>query len=97
MIDVKTAVNSAYDYLRTVQNMMGGELEEIRLEEVELSEDKHSWLVTLGYDLPVKNRSQIEALMTAADSLRKVFKREYKLFSINSETGEVEAMKIRQV
>lgn len=97
MIDVKTAVESAYKYLQFVRDMIGGQLEDLRLEEVELSEDKHSWLITLGYDLPVKNRSQIEELLTSPISPKKAFRREYKLFRVNSETGEVEAMKIRQV
>jgi len=97
MIDVKTAVSFAYGYLRDVQDMVGGNLEDLRLEEVELSDDKRSWLITLGYDLPVKNRSQLEELLTAPNLPKKTFKREYKLFRVNSETGEVESMKIRQV
>ncbi len=78
--------------------MVGGKLDDLRLEEVELSEDKHSWLITLSYDLPLKNRSQLEELLSSPISSKKVFfRREYKLFKVNSETGEVESMKIRQV
>jgi hypothetical protein len=97
MIDVKAAVESAYKYFQDIQNMVGEKLDDLRLEEVELSEDKHSWLITLGYDLPVKSRSQLEELLTSPVAPKKVFRREYKLFRINSETGEVESMKIRQV
>jgi hypothetical protein len=98
MIDVKAAVESAYQYFQDIQNLVGEKLEDLRLEEVELSEDKHSWLITLGYDRPVKSRSQLEELLASQISLKeKIFKREYKLFKVNSDTGEVESMKIRQV
>jgi hypothetical protein len=97
MIDVKSAVSAAHEYLQVVQEMIGGGVEDLRLEEVELSDDKTSWLVTLGYDLPVKNRSQLEELLASPVRPKQTFKREYKLFRVNSETGEVEAMKIREV
>ncbi|UBF30508.1 hypothetical protein K9N68_35610 (plasmid) [Kovacikia minuta CCNUW1] len=97
MIDVKAAVSAAYQYLQFLQDTMGGKLEDLRLEEVELSDDKTSWLITLGYDLPVKNRSQLEELLASPSRPKQTFKREYKLFRVNSETGEVEAMKIRAV
>ncbi len=84
-IDVKTAVESANRYFRSLAGMIGSinELSNIRLEEVELSDDKRYWLITLGFD-----RSDRSILSSD---------REYKLFKINSETGEVEAMKIREV
>lgn len=94
MIDIKTAVGSAYKY---AQDMIGDQLEDLRLEEVELSEDRHFWLITLGYDVLVKNRSQLEEILTPPNFPKKIFRREYKLFRVNSETGDVEAMKIRQV
>lgn len=98
MIDVKTAVSSAHQYLQSVQEMFGGSLDDLRLEEVELSEDKHAWLITLGYDLPVKSRSHLEELLTpSALTSKKIFVREYKMFRVNAETGEVESMKIRRV
>ncbi|MEH2422206.1 MAG: hypothetical protein V7K48_15210 [Nostoc sp.] len=42
MIDIKTAVNAAYEYIKSLQEMMGSSLGDLRLEEVELSEDKAS-------------------------------------------------------
>jgi len=97
MIDVKAAFSSAYEYLQVVQDMLGGKLEDLRLEEVELADDKTSWLITLGYDLPVKNRSQLEELLASPTRPKLTFRREYKLFRVNAETGKVEAMKIRDV
>ncbi|MEH2277748.1 MAG: hypothetical protein V7K40_23900 [Nostoc sp.] len=99
MIDIKTAVNAAYEYIKSLQEMMGSSLRDLRLEEVELSEDKSLWLITLGFDIPKKPpQSQFENLIATSGAFTTVlYEREYKLFKVNSQTGKVEAMKIRQV
>ena len=99
MIDVKTAVNAAYQYIKSIQDIMGSSLGDLRLEEVELSEDKRFWLITLGFDIPKKPpKSRLENLMPVSlASVPVLYEREYKLFKVNSQTGEVEAMKIREV
>ncbi len=94
--DVKTAVKSAYHYVRELQDLMGSDLDDLRLEEVELSEDEKTWLVTLGYDVPVKRKSALDEMMQSINAPRG-FKREYKLFAVNASTGKIESMKIRQV
>ncbi|MEH2366055.1 hypothetical protein [Nostoc sp.] len=99
MIDVKTAVNAAYQYIKSIQDMMGSSLEDLRLEEVELSEDKDFWLIVLGFNIPKKlpkNRFEDLIPISIAPTIV-LYEREYKLFKVNSQTGEVEAMKIRQV
>lgn len=50
MVDVTTAVRSAGKYLRQVEKVLGSELENLRLEEVEKEEGSNQWLITLGYD-----------------------------------------------
>ena len=94
-IDVKAAVTIAIDYLKFLQDNISNELQDIRLEEVELSEDKRYWLITLGYDVPVKNPAAFFAELISPNA--PIYKREYKLFKINSENSQVEAMKIREV
>lgn len=81
MINVKAAVKSAIEYLEFVQNELGGQLQDVRLEEVELSEDKSHWLITLGY----------------YPGTGIVRDREYKAFKVNSQDALVESMRIRQV
>ncbi len=95
MIGVKSAVISANHYLQLLQDNIG-DLQDIRLEEVELSEDKKYWLITLGFDLPVRTKLPlaIPGLLTRENE---TFTRNYRVFKVNSETGEVEAMKIRKV
>lgn len=101
MIDVKTAVNVANNYFLAIKDKMG-DLQNVRLEEVELSEDRKYWLITLGFDISknrIKNKkpsgigSGIAGLMQEVDLLIT----EYKVFKVNSETSEVEAMKIRKL
>lgn len=94
--DVKAAVTSAYQYIREFQDLMGTELDDLRLEEVERSEDEKTWLVTLGYDVPIKRKSALDEMMQPLNASRG-FKREYKIFAVNASTGKVESMKIRQV
>ena len=96
MIDIRTAVNAAHNYLLSIQDIMG-DIQDLRLEEVELAEDKKYWMITLGFDIPVKNKSAFAIVAGLTKQEEKIFKREYKLFKVNSETGEVEAMKIREV
>ncbi len=98
MIDVRKAVIAAQDYFNSVQDLMSQngplDIQDLRLEEVELSEDKKYWFVTIGYNLPkpaMRNPLIVELVKT------KEWERNYKIFKINSETGEVESMKIREV
>lgn len=90
IIDVKTAVSAAYNYLISIQDMMGNELQDIRLEEVELFEEKNFWSITLGFDNPVKTKNLLDIQLGLPQ-------REYKVFKVNAHTGEVEAMKIRKL
>jgi len=92
-INVKTAVTAANRYLQDVKDLMGTQLESLRLEEVELAEDQHEWLITLSFDVLIRGNS-LATLMPGADS---AYQREYKLFKVDSITGEVKAMKIRSL
>ncbi|MBE9063030.1 hypothetical protein [cf. Phormidesmis sp. LEGE 11477] len=96
MVDVTTAVKSASKYLKQVEQVMGSELENLRLEEVEKEEGTDHWLITLGYDA----RSALppaSSLFNDPEDVNWKYERAYKLFRINAETGEVESMKIRKV
>lgn len=85
MIDVKEAVQSASKYFNELQNIFGlMKAEDLRLEEVEISDDRSQWLITLGYRID-------------EDRLGMRSKREYKIFTVDSTNGEVKSMKIREV
>ena len=86
MIDVKEAVQSASKYFNELQDVLGlKKAEDLRLEEVEISDDRSQWLITLGYRID-DDRLGIPR-----------YKRDYKIFTVDSTNGEVKSMKIREV
>lgn len=92
-IDVRAAVTAANRYLQDVNDLIKIQPESLRLEEVELSEDQREWLITLGFDVPIRTNSWAN-LVPETNS---IYQREYKLFKVDSETGEVKSMKIRSL
>ena len=100
-IDARDAVKSATDYLDHIKDLMGEKFNNLRLEELELSENRQLWVVTLGYDVPDATRtsSGFESLMTASSRLPVIqsHKREYKIFKVDALTGSVQSMKIRSI
>ncbi|NJM76929.1 MAG: hypothetical protein HC852_15485 [Acaryochloridaceae cyanobacterium RU_4_10] len=98
-IDFKSAIESAYGFLGQVKKNMGENLSDIRLEEVQLSDDRKQWLITLGYDVsvPTENTDRLDKFSEISVLRPKTSKREYKIFGVNATTGRVEFMKIRSV
>ena len=94
-IDVRSAVIAAKKYFEDIQDMIGNSINDILLEEVELSENKMLWYVTLGFNRPVTKTER--SLIPEAISLNTKYDREYKIFAVDAETGEVKSMKIREV
>lgn len=92
MINVKDAVAAAEEFARSLYE--DSELRHLRLEEVELSGDERSWLVTLGWVEPAVARGGLSlALPSTLEKLPRV----YKTFNVDAESGEVHSMKIRNV
>jgi hypothetical protein len=94
-IDVRGAVVAAQKYLQSMADLIGGHVLEIRLEEVELSEDKSLWLITLSFIVPISKDSISNLGILAGESLKP--ERQYKIFEIDSETGQMKSMKIRDL
>lgn len=95
MIDVKNAVQTAYNYMRDIYPEPPNGL---RLEEVELSEDGGEWLITMGYNEEVppptpRNSAQMLEQLGRQGTINRTYKR----LIIDGETGEVKAMRIRTV
>ncbi len=83
MIDVKQAAQLASQYFAGLYE--GPAVSGAQLEEVEITEDGKYWLITLSYPL------------AEGGLLNLNYKRRYKVFKINAETGEIMSMKIRKV
>ena len=94
-IDVRGAVLAAKKYFEDIQDMIGNSINDILLEEVELSDNKNFWYVTLGFSRPVAKNER--TLIPDVISLATKTEREYKIFTVDAETGEVKSMKIREV
>jgi hypothetical protein len=80
-ISAKEAVVAASEYLAEV----AGVASRVSVEEIELNETGSRWLITLGY---FDTMGSPTALMG---------KKSYKIFDVDAKTGEVVAMKIREV
>ncbi len=92
-IDVRQAVNQAKNHVNQIIDLFG-KVNDIRLEEIELSSDKNSWLITLGFLFD----SQMNQQKTIPDILKTTMKiREYKVVEIDAETGELKSIKIREL
>jgi hypothetical protein len=87
MLEVKEAVKIATEYIQTLFGEK--QIPELRLEEVELTPDNQFWEVTLSFVV-----REPTAYLSLGDAART---REYKIFRINAETGQVQSMKIRKV
>ena len=88
MIDVQHAVQVATQY---TGQLFGNALNNLRLEEVELSFDEKHWYITIGFDEAVP--LQPGFLGTVLDPK---MERRYKVVDVDSDTGKVRAVKMRQ-
>ena len=94
MIDVKEAVSSA---TKALQDFFAGkELVGLELEEVELTEDGKSWLITLGFYVPDPNPNPLRNILALPTEGKTKYERKYKVFEVDGDTGSVAAMKIRK-
>ena len=84
MINVKEATDKAKEYLTS----FFPDAENLQLEEVEQSQDKAHWLVTVSYE-GISN-SIASSLLVGKTVL-------YKIFKIDAKNGEVVSMKIRDI
>ncbi len=91
MTDVKQAVRTAFDY---IQQLYPSELPGLRLEEVQLSEDEHRWLITMGF-LEATDPANIRQPASVIEALSQIqsykpvqAQRVYKRIEIDAATGE---------
>ena len=81
MINAKEAATVAIEYLKSFYSGA----KNVMLEEVELSEEKKIWSITIGFE-------NIEAHDNGPS---KIIPKMYKIFRIDNTTGQVTAMKSR--
>ena len=103
-IDLRTAVNSVRAYVTDFKDILGNNLDNLLIEETELSEDKKSWLITIGFDReidPTKVKTYVNNPLLSEEITNLLPKRQilniervYKTFKVDSSTGEVISMKM---
>lgn len=86
MIEPKVAVENAAKYYRDAT----GDNSQLLLEELELSEDKKKWHVTLSHINPA-NQSIAVLLGNQTDN------RLYKAFIVDASSGDVLSMKVKKI
>jgi hypothetical protein len=95
-IGVRDAVRKAAEYLQELYSYIDTTLPNLRLEEVDLSDDGSQWLITFGFtaaETDVESNPLLGALGGTATRTR----REYKVIAIDARTGEPLSMKIREL
>ena len=88
-IGVKDAVRIAAEYVRDL--FSDERIEDLRLEEVETSDDGENWFITLGFSRPELRRDSQPLI----ERLRPL-EREYRQVHILAKTGDVRSVKIRR-
>jgi hypothetical protein len=91
MIDVKQAAQSASEFVGEL--FPANTVSDVRLEEVELSEDGSHWLITLSFPPP----ASLSRGSSGPFGVSSPAPRQYKIFKIKADTGEVQSMKIREL
>ena len=87
----KKAVLAAKQYFTSLWEI--NEFEDLRVEEVELSEDEKFWSITLGFNRPADRVE--DPLGEVLDAPR--YRREYKIFKVDADSYQIKSMKIREV
>ncbi len=89
MISVKKAVEAATSFAKYINEEE--ELNALRVEEVELSDDDKFWLVKLGWNDPkiLDNKTPSAQLTDLSGQIPRIF----KIFYVDADSGEVIKMK----
>jgi hypothetical protein len=92
MVDVKEAVGKAMDYLKDMYQI--DQFKDVLLEEVDLSQDNKFWNVTIGFTRVQESTSGGPMATLIGQSSE--FKREFKVFQIDAESGALRSMRSRK-
>lgn len=110
-IGLREAVQSVRRYIHENKDLLGKNLDDLRLEETELSEDGKFWLITFSFNREVDPRKEkiylrdplspnlgFSKIQKVADLLPQkqtfIIERDYKIFKVDAQTGEVVSMKM---
>ena len=92
MVNVKDAVAKAMDYLKDMYQLE--QFKDVLLEEVDISEDNKYWNVTIGFTRRQESTSGGPMATLIGQSTE--YKREFKVFQIDAESGDLRSMRSRK-
>ena len=97
MINVKEAAKTATKYFAELYADQA--YSNILLEEVEYDADDNVWFITLGYSPPLTLLESTQDPLSPLSPLSAFSskERQYKIFTMDAETGKILSMKIRTV
>lgn len=102
-INLREAVQSVKSYISEYQDLLGKNIDNLKIEETELSEDGKLWSITISYTHesdPANHKTYINNPLFAQlnDALPRSkildIERDYKTFKVDSSNGEVLSMKM---
>lgn len=94
MLTFQDAVKQAMEFYNSLP--LAKKPTELLVEELTYSKEEQYYLVTLGYTVAV-TMSGINPLSAAMGVANTEYKREYKVFKVDAQTGEVLFMKIKKL
>lgn len=92
-IDLKQAIDIAREFILDI--FASDAIQELTLEEVEMSDDANYWLVTFSFGRERAPRSTLEQFAVQTHSMN-VYEKYYRTIQIDM-AGKVKAMKIRSL
>jgi hypothetical protein len=108
-IDLRIAVQSVKQYIAEYRDVLGRNINDLKIEEVELSEDNKYWLITVSFNYEKLSDQQktyttnplfpqmAEIAQQISQKQTFFLERDYKVFKVDNSTGEVVSMKMYQL
>ena len=90
-VDAKQAARLSLDYFNEL--FPNAVISNVALEEVELLEDENCWLITLGFDEPLRHKPLAAINVFGPPPPA----RQFKIFKVDTKTAKVISMKIRKL
>jgi hypothetical protein len=97
-VDAKQAAKLSLEYFNEL--FPDATVSDVLLEEVEFLDEENCWLITLGFDMPARQRTSSPVAIN--NPLADLFRtsspaRKFKIFKVDAKTGRVISMRIRKL
>ena len=96
-LTAKQAAKMAIDFVEGFYNDLGQAIQDVMLEEIELSDDGSAWQITVGFSRLGRVNSAINPMIPEVLMSKFERTRQYKVVSVDRVTGDIPKMKIRTV